>query len=54
MNLMQRIWLELIKDYDIGINYHHEKANVLAEAFSRRSHANHLVLRKMTKVYCGT
>jgi hypothetical protein len=52
MNLMQRIWLELIKDYDIGINYHHEKANVLAEAFSRRSHANHLVVESIPSELC--
>jgi hypothetical protein len=25
LNLRQRRWLELIKDYDLGINYHHEK-----------------------------
>jgi hypothetical protein len=38
LNLRQRIWLELIKDYDLGINYHPEKANVVADALSRRSH----------------
>jgi hypothetical protein len=25
-------WLELIKDYDLGINYHPGKANVVANA----------------------
>jgi hypothetical protein len=29
LNLRQRRWLELIKDYDLGINYHPEKANVV-------------------------
>jgi hypothetical protein len=38
LNLRQRRWLELIKDYDLGINYHHGKANVVADALSRRSH----------------
>jgi hypothetical protein len=32
LNLRQRRWLELIKDYDLGINYHPEKANVVADA----------------------
>jgi hypothetical protein len=27
LNLRQRRWLELIKDYDLGINYHPGKAN---------------------------
>jgi hypothetical protein len=32
LNLRQRRWLELIKDYDLGINYHPGKANVVADA----------------------
>jgi hypothetical protein len=32
LNLSQRRWLELIKDYDLEINYHPEKANVVADA----------------------
>jgi hypothetical protein len=28
LNLRQGRWLELIKDYDLGINYHPGKANV--------------------------
>jgi hypothetical protein len=34
LNLRQRRWLELIKDYDLGINYHSRKANVVADALS--------------------
>jgi hypothetical protein len=30
----------LIKDYDLGINYHPEKANVVADALSRKKHCN--------------
>jgi hypothetical protein len=33
-NLRQRRWLELIKDYDLGVNYHHGKANVVVDASS--------------------
>jgi hypothetical protein len=40
LNLRQRRWLELIKNYDLGINYHPGKANVIADALSRRSHVN--------------
>jgi hypothetical protein len=29
LNLRQRRWLKLIKDYDLGINYHPGKANVV-------------------------
>jgi hypothetical protein len=34
LNLRQRRRLELIKDYDLGINYHLGKANVVANALS--------------------
>jgi hypothetical protein len=39
--------LELIKDYDFGINYHPGKANVVANALSRRSHVSQLVVDSM-------
>jgi hypothetical protein len=45
LNLRQRRWLELIKDYDLGINYHPGKANVVADALSKRSHVNMLATR---------
>nr|ABA96940.1 retrotransposon protein, putative, Ty3-gypsy subclass [Oryza sativa Japonica Group] len=40
LNLRQRRWLELIKDYDMGIHYHPGKANVVADALSRKSYCN--------------
>jgi hypothetical protein len=46
LNLRQLRWLELIKDYDLGINYHPGKANVVADALSRRTHLNMLATRK--------
>ena len=36
LNLRQRRWLELIKDYDCTIEYHPGKANVVADALSKR------------------
>ena len=36
LNLRQRWWLELIKDYDCTIEYHPRKANVVADALSRK------------------
>jgi chorismate mutase len=47
LNLGQRRWLELIKDYNLGINYHPRKANVVADALSRRSHVSQLVVDSM-------
>lgn len=37
LNLHQRRWLEMLKDYDITILYHLGKANVVADALSRRA-----------------
>jgi hypothetical protein len=52
INLRQRIWLELIKDYDLGINYHPWKANVVADALSHRSHVSWLVVECMPFELC--
>jgi hypothetical protein len=35
LNMRQGRWIELIKDYDLGIHYHPGKANVVADALSR-------------------
>jgi hypothetical protein len=52
LNLRQQKWLELIKDFDLGINYHPGKANVVADALSRRSHLNMLATRELLPEFC--
>lgn len=37
LNLRQRRWLELLKDYDMSVLYHLGKANMVADALSRLS-----------------
>jgi hypothetical protein len=44
--------LELIKDYDLGINYHPGKANVVADALSHMSHVSQLVVDSMPFELC--
>jgi hypothetical protein len=40
LNMKQRRWLELIKDYDLEVHYHLGKANVVADALSRKAQCN--------------
>ena len=46
LNLGQRRWLELIKDYDMTLNYQPSKDNVVADALSRKSYCNTLLVEK--------
>jgi hypothetical protein len=52
LNLRQRRWLELIKDYDLGISYHPDKSNVIADALSRRSHVYILATKELLPEFC--
>jgi hypothetical protein len=45
--MRQRRWLELIKDYELEIHYHPSKANMVADALSRKSQVNMLVAHPM-------
>jgi polyhydroxyalkanoate synthesis regulator phasin len=46
LNLRQRRWLELIKDYDLNIHYHPGKVNVVADALSRKHYCKNLMVQK--------
>ena len=35
--MRQRRWMEYLEDYDFTLHYHHGKANVVANALSRKS-----------------
>ena len=37
LNLQQKRWLELSKDYDMSVLYHPDKSNVVADGISRMS-----------------
>jgi hypothetical protein len=42
LNMRQRRWLELTKDYELEVHYHPGNANVVADALSRKGHCNYL------------
>jgi hypothetical protein len=52
LNLCQRRWLELIKDYDLEIHYHSGKANVAADALSRKSNCNCISVTALHETLC--
>ena len=53
LDLRQRIWLGLIKDYDLKIHYHPGKANVVADALSRKSHVHAMRVSQMPQNCVG-
>ncbi|KAM0911004.1 hypothetical protein ACQ4PT_013787 [Festuca glaucescens] len=52
LNMRQRRWLELIKDYDMNLQYHPGKANVVADALSRKSYVNGLTTGELPEELC--
>ena len=50
LNLRQRRWLELFKDYDCIIDYHLGKANVVADALSIKTMAALLIQRSEWRI----
>jgi hypothetical protein len=52
LNMRQRRWLELIKDYNLEIHYHPGKANVVADALSRKSYCHSLSMETVPSELC--
>jgi hypothetical protein len=40
LNIRRRRWLKLIKDYELEVQYHPGKANIIADALSHKAHCN--------------
>jgi hypothetical protein len=53
LNMRQRHWLELIKDYDLEVHYHPGKVNVVADALSRKAHCHCLSLETFNETLCN-
>jgi hypothetical protein len=47
LNLRQRRWMELIKDYDFEIHYHPSKGNLVADALSRKEHVHAAIVDQL-------
>jgi hypothetical protein len=52
LNMRQRRCLELIRDYDLEVHYHPRKANVVADALSRKVHCTHIELEPVSDPLC--
>jgi hypothetical protein len=50
--MRQRHWLELIKDYNLEVHYHPGKANVVADALSRKAHCHCLSIEANNETPC--
>ncbi|XP_052726210.1 uncharacterized protein LOC128194683 [Vigna angularis] len=51
LNMRQRRWMEFLKDFDFDLLYHPGKANVVADALSRKSvHISALMVRELELV----
>jgi hypothetical protein len=49
LNTRQRRWLELIKDYELEVNYHPGKSNVVVDVWSHKAHCNYLLAVNATR-----
>jgi hypothetical protein len=53
LNMRQRRWLELIKDYDLEVHYHPGKANMVADALNRKAHCHCLSIETFNNTLCN-
>jgi hypothetical protein len=52
LNMRQRRWLELIKDYDLEVHYHPGKANIVTDALSHKAHCSCLSVEAFNETLC--
>jgi hypothetical protein len=52
LNMRQRRWVELIKDYDLEVHYHPSKANVVADALSQKAQCNCVTMDSKVTTLC--
>jgi hypothetical protein len=52
LNMRQRRWLELIKDYDLEVHYHPGKANVVADSLSWKLQCNCAIMDSRINTLC--
>jgi hypothetical protein len=48
LNMRQRRWLKLIKDYELEVHYHLGKVNIVADTLSHKAHCNYLPVVPLT------
>jgi hypothetical protein len=48
LNMRQRRWLDLIKDYELKLHYHLGKTNVTVDTLSHKAHCNYLPTIRLT------
>jgi hypothetical protein len=52
LNMRRRRWLELIKDYNLEVHYHPDKANVVVDAISRKAQCNYVAMDSKIATLC--
>ena len=52
LNLRQTRWVEMIQEYNLSIEYTPSKANVIADALSRKAYCNSLILKPYQPELC--
>jgi hypothetical protein len=52
LNMRQKRWRELVKDYDLEDHYHPGKANVVSNALSRKSYCHCLSVEAFSNTLC--
>jgi hypothetical protein len=52
LNMRQRRWLELIKDYDLEVHCHPGRANVVADALSQKAQCNCVIMDSKIATLC--